>query len=237
MSAESASAKLYVERDHRYVHHYTVSLITKRVFDIVIATLGLVVAAPLFAVIAIAIKRDSPGPVFFKQVRVGKKRRLFSMWKFRKMPHELSEQGPMLTARDDGRLTRVGYWLERTKLDELPQLLNVLASEMSVVGPRPEVTKFVDRATPEFWDQALSVKPGIFGANQIRYRNEADLYPKDCEDLEAYYLRHILPAKLEVVAEYAQRCNVLRDVGLLVRGVGATLLCRPAGARGEQEGR
>jgi lipopolysaccharide/colanic/teichoic acid biosynthesis glycosyltransferase len=227
MSAESASAKLYVERDHRYVHHHTFWLITKRVFDIVVATLGLAVAAPLFAVIAIAIKRDSPGPVFFKQLRVGKKRRLFAMWKFRKMPHELPEQGPMLTARDDCRLTRVGHWLERTKLDELPQLLNVLSSEMSVIGPRPEVTNFVDRATPELWDQALSVKPGIFGPNQIRYRNEADLYPKDCEDLENYYLHHILPAKLEVDAEYARRSNVFRDVWLLVRGVAVTVLSRP----------
>ena len=224
MGADSVAAELYLERDHRYLHHHAFWLVTKRVFDIVVATLGLVVAAPLFALIAIAIKRDSPGPVFFKQVRVGKKRRPFAMWKFRKFPHQLPEQGPMLTARDDCRLTRVGYWLERTKLDELPQLLNVLASEMSVVGPRPEVPKFVDRAQPELWDQALSVKPGIFGANQIRYRNEADLYPKDCEDLEAYYLHHILPAKLEVDAEYAQRSNVLRDVWLLVRGVAATLL-------------
>jgi lipopolysaccharide/colanic/teichoic acid biosynthesis glycosyltransferase len=226
MGAESASAKLYVERDHRYVHHHTFWLITKRVFDIVIATLGIVVAAPLFAGIALAIKIDSRGPVFFKQVRVGKKRHLFAMWKFRKMPHEMPEQGPMLTSRNDGRLTRVGYWLERTKLDELPQLLNVLASEMSVVGPRPEVTKFVDRTTPELWDQALSVKPGIFGPNQIRYRNEADLYPKDCEDLEAFYLHEILPAKLEVDAAYAQRSNVLRDLWLLARGVGATVLNR-----------
>ncbi|MEN8160650.1 MAG: sugar transferase [Myxococcota bacterium] len=223
MGAESASAKLYVAQDHRYLHKHTVSLVSKRVFDIVVATLGLVVAAPLFAMIAIAIKSDSPGPIFFKQARVGRKRRLFSMWKFRKMPHELPEQGPMLTARDDCRLTRVGHWLERTKLDELPQLLNVLASEMSVIGPRPEVPRFVDRATAELWDQALSVKPGIFGPNQIRYRNEAELYPKDCEDLEAYYLRHILPAKLEVDARYAQTANVFRDVWLLVRGLIATV--------------
>jgi lipopolysaccharide/colanic/teichoic acid biosynthesis glycosyltransferase len=135
------------------------------------------------------------------------------------MPHDLPEQGPMLTARNDHRLTRVGHWLERSKLDELPQLLNVLSSEMSVVGPRPEVPKFVDRATPELWDLALSVKPGIFGPNQVRYRNEADLYPRDCEDVEAFYLRHILPAKLEVDARYAQGSNPFTDVWLLVRGV------------------
>ena len=193
-------------------------LITKRVFDIVIATVGLLVATPLFIVIAIAIKRDSPGPVFFRQLRVGRKRRPYAMWKFRKMPDDLPEQGPMLTARNDQRLTRVGYWLERTKLDELPQLLNVLSSDMSVVGPRPEVSKFVDRDSPELWDQVLSVKPGIFGPNQIRYRNEADLYPPGC-DIEAFYLNSILPAKLEVDARYARTAHWLADVGLLVRGV------------------
>jgi lipopolysaccharide/colanic/teichoic acid biosynthesis glycosyltransferase len=193
--------------------------VPKRVFDIVVAGLGLLITAPLFLAIGILIKRDSPGPVFFRQVRVGKKRRPFAMWKFRKMPHEMPEQGPLLTARNDRRLTRIGRWLERTKLDELPQLLNVLASEMSIVGPRPEVPRFVDRATPELWDQVLSVKPGIFGPNQVRYRNEADLYPKDCADVEAYYLRHILPAKLEVDARYARRSNPVTDVWLLVRGV------------------
>jgi lipopolysaccharide/colanic/teichoic acid biosynthesis glycosyltransferase len=219
MGLEAAPADLCEAGARGYLHRGVIWHVTKRVFDMVIAGLGLLVTAPLFLGIAIAIKHDSPGPVFFRQVRVGKKRRPFAMWKFRKMPHDLPEQGPMLTARNDRRLTRVGHWLERTKLDELPQLLNVLASEMSIVGPRPEVPKFVDRATPELWDLALSVKPGIFGPNQVRYRNEADLYPKDCEDVEAFYLRHILPAKLEVDARYARRSNPFGDVWLLVRGV------------------
>jgi lipopolysaccharide/colanic/teichoic acid biosynthesis glycosyltransferase len=222
MGVETAPADLCAAEARGYLQRGVFWLVAKRVFDVVLAGLGLVVAGPLFLAIAIAVKRDSPGPVFFRQLRIGRKRRPFAMWKFRKMPHDLPEQGPMLTARNDRRLTRVGRWLERTKLDELPQLLNVLASEMSIVGPRPEVPKFVDRATPELWDLALSVKPGIFGPNQIRYRNEADLYPRDCADLEAFYLRHILPAKLEVDADYAQRANPFRDAWLLVRGVLAT---------------
>ena len=222
MGIDTASADLCEATARGYLQRGMLWHMAKRVFDVVVAGLGLVAAAPLFLAIAIAIKRDSPGPVFFGQVRIGRKRRLFAMWKFRKMPHDLPEQGPMLTARNDHRLTRVGHWLERTKLDELPQLLNVLASEMSIVGPRPEVPKFVDRATPDLWDLALSVKPGIFGPNQVRYRNEADLYPKDCTDLEAFYLRHILPAKLEVDARYARRSNLFGDVWLLVRGVLAT---------------
>ena len=206
----------------RYLQRGGFFLAGKRVFDIICGGLGLLVAAPLFLLIALAIKLDSPGPVFFRQQRVGRKRRLFSMWKFRKMPHDLPEQGPMLTARNDRRLTRVGRWLERSKLDELPQLLNVLASEMSLVGPRPEVPRFVDRATPERWDLVLSVKPGIFGPNQIRYRNEGDLYPTSCADIEAFYQHHILPGKLAVDARYAQEASLLGDVWLLLRGVLAT---------------
>ena len=222
MGVETAPVEFCEAAERGYLQLGMAWLVAKRVFDVIVSGLGLVLAGPLFLAIAFAIKRDSPGPVFFRQVRIGRKRRPFAMWKFRKMPDDLPEQGPMLTARNDRRLTRVGRWLERTKLDELPQLLNVLASEMSIVGPRPEVPKFVDRATPELWDLALSVKPGIFGPNQIRYRNEAELYPKDCEDIESFYLRHILPDKLDVDARYARRSNVFGDAWLLVRGVLAT---------------
>ena len=159
---ETTEADLSALASGRYLRKGLPWLASKRAFDLVIASAGLLIAAPLFLAIAIAIKRDSPGPVFFRQLRVGRKRRPFSMWKFRKMPDDLPEQGPMLTTRNDQRLTRVGYWLERTKLDELPQLLNVLCGEMSVIGPRPEVEKFVDSASPELWDQVLSVKPGSF---------------------------------------------------------------------------
>jgi lipopolysaccharide/colanic/teichoic acid biosynthesis glycosyltransferase len=218
MGTEAAEAELAGAQNGSYLRKGLLWLAAKRAFDLVVASAGLLIAAPLFAAIAIAIKRDSPGPVFFRQVRVGRKRRPFAMWKFRKMPDDLPEQGPLLTSRNDQRLTRVGYWLERTKLDELPQLLNVLSGEMSVVGPRPEVPKFVDRALSELWNQVLSVKPGIFGPNQIRYRNEAELYPPGC-DIEAFYLEKLLPGKLEVDALYARHAHPLGDVVLLLRGV------------------
>jgi lipopolysaccharide/colanic/teichoic acid biosynthesis glycosyltransferase len=219
MGVETAGADLSGESAGRYLRRGWLGLVRKRLFDLAVAVAGVLVAAPLFAAIALAIKLDTRGPVFFRQVRVGRHRRPFSMWKFRKMPHDLREQGPMLTARDDRRLTRVGFWLERTKLDELPQLLNVLSGDMSVVGPRPEVPKFVDRASAELWDQVLSVKPGIFGPNQIRFRNEADLYPPDCADLEEYYLLHILPEKLLVDARYAHSSGWFGDLSLLLRGL------------------
>jgi lipopolysaccharide/colanic/teichoic acid biosynthesis glycosyltransferase len=188
----------------------------KRVFDLVIAVLGLMLAAPLFLIIAILIKLDSPGPVLFPQVRVGRHRRRFRMWKFRKMSDKLEKPGPSLTRRHDHRLTAVGRFLERTKLDELPQLLNVLWGDMSIVGPRPEVPKFIEHY-PDRWDVVLSVKPGLFGPTQLRYRNESELYPPNCENVEAFYVRYILPAKLELDAEYARSIGVVHDLALLVR--------------------
>jgi lipopolysaccharide/colanic/teichoic acid biosynthesis glycosyltransferase len=191
---------------------------SKRTFDLVLAGAALIVLAPVFAAIAALIKLDSRGPIFFGQVRVGRNRRLFRMWKFRKMHHNLPEQGPNLTCRDDARLTRIGRLLERTKLDELPQFFNVLAGDMSIIGPRPEIPLFVAHY-PEQWDRVLAVKPGIFGPCQIRFRNESELYPPACTDLEGYYIRHILPEKLALDAAYASRRSLLSDVRVLVHAV------------------
>jgi lipopolysaccharide/colanic/teichoic acid biosynthesis glycosyltransferase len=194
----------------------------KRTFDLAIAGFGLILAAPLFLIIAALIKLDSPGPVFFLQERVGLRRRRFLMWKFRKMHNRLSKPGPSLTKRHDPRLTTIGRFLERTKLDELPQLLNVIWGDMSIVGPRPEVPKFIEQY-PDRWEVVLSVKPGIFGPNQLRYRNESELYPPGCENVEAYYIDHILPAKLDFDAEYARSIGVVQDLAILVRCAAVTL--------------
>ncbi len=190
----------------------------KRIFDLVIAGTALVVLAPVFLLIAVLIKLDSRGPVFFGQVRVGRDRRLFRMWKFRKMYHDMPEQGPNLTSRHDSRLTGIGRILERTKLDELPQFFNVLLGEMSLIGPRPELPMFVEHY-PERWDRVLSVKPGIFGPCQLRFRNESELYPPECKDLENYYIRHILPDKLAIDADYAAHCSLTSDLLMLVRAL------------------
>jgi hypothetical protein len=140
------------------------------------------------------------------------------MIKFRKMPEDLTSPGPMLTTRYDRRLTRVGRALERTKLDELPQLLNVLLGHMSIIGPRPEVPQFVQN-NEELWDVVLSTKPGIFGPSQLANRNESELYPPGQEDIEGYYVEHILPEKLALDAAYAQNASITGDVGLLMRGI------------------
>jgi lipopolysaccharide/colanic/teichoic acid biosynthesis glycosyltransferase len=208
---------------HAYLRHGTATLAVKRVFDIAVALAGLVVSAPLFGVIAILIKLDSAGPVFFRQTRVGLQRRRFQMWKFRKMYADLPRQGPLLTARHDARMTRLGRFLERTKLDELPQLLNVLRGDMSVIGPRPEVEKFVDYYQYR-WDDVLSVKPGIFGVNQIRYRNESELYPSDCADLERFYVERLLLNKLKQDGRYAHETLLARDLWLLLHGVWVSVM-------------
>jgi lipopolysaccharide/colanic/teichoic acid biosynthesis glycosyltransferase len=191
----------------------------KRTFDLLFAVVGLILFAPLFLLIALLIKLDSPGPVFFRHLRVGRCRRLFWMWKFRKMHDNLAQPWPRLTRRYDARLTRMGQILERTKLDELPQLFNVLVGDMSVIGPRPEVPKFVEEHYEEEWDKVLTVKPGLIGPCQLRFRNESELYPDECRDMEAYYVAHILPAKLAIDAEYASRYRLFSDAMILVCGV------------------
>ncbi len=193
-----------------------------RTLDILIGAVGLLFAAPLFGLVAILIKTESPGPVFFSQMRIGLHRKRFKMLKFRKMRDDLPVQGPSLTRRHDTRLTAVGAFLERTKLDELPQLVNVLKGDMSIVGPRPEVPKFVE-VKPALWDEVLSVKPGIFGPNQLTNRNESELFPKDCKDLEAFYVQELLPPKLRVDAEYARNCSPWLYLSLLVRCLFASL--------------
>ncbi len=194
----------------------------KRAFDLTVAVTALVVLAPLFLLLALLIKLDSRGPVFFRQVRVGRHRRHFLMWKFRKMHHDMPSQGPNLTRRYDTRMTRIGRILERTKFDELPQFFNVLSGDMSIIGPRPELVPFVEYYS-EQWDRVLVVKPGIFGPCQVRFRNESELYPPGCRDIENYYVEHILPAKLVIDAEYAARYSLLGDAVLLVRTVWACL--------------
>ncbi|MFW6158304.1 MAG: sugar transferase [Planctomycetota bacterium] len=194
-----------------------------RIFDLLVSGFLLVLTGPIFAAVAVLIKLDSPGPVFFLQERVGRGWRRFRMFKFRKMFQEVGTNGPGLTARYDPRVTRVGSWLERTKLDELPQLINVFLGQMSLVGPRPELPRFTGEPHRELWDAVLSVRPGIFGPSQIAHRNESELYPEDCKNVEAFYVEHILPAKLERDAAYARRKSLWYDLGILLRGVWASL--------------
>ena len=195
---------------------------SKRISDVVLAGLGLLLTWPLFLVIALLIKLDSRGPVFFRQERVGKDGRPFRIFKFRTMVNDAYRLGPKLTQKRDPRVTRIGQILRWLKLDELPQLLNVLRGDMGLVGPRPEDPHFVRLYTPR-QRAVLAIRPGIVGPSQILGRDELELYPEGV-DTEEYYISHILPAKLETDLEYVRHANLWHDLTLLVRGITVTIL-------------
>jgi lipopolysaccharide/colanic/teichoic acid biosynthesis glycosyltransferase len=188
----------------------------KRVLDCTVACLGLLLLAPLFGLIALSIKLDSPGSVFFAHERVGRYGRKFKVLKFRTMVKDAPKRGGAITAGHDPRITRIGRILRKTKLDELPQLWNVLRGEMSLVGPRPEVEKYVELWDPQLREIVLSVRPGITGLTQIRYRHEESLLAQQ-PDPETYYRETLLPLKLQSDAEYVQKRSLWFDVSLLWR--------------------
>jgi lipopolysaccharide/colanic/teichoic acid biosynthesis glycosyltransferase len=189
----------------------------KRCMDLFFCGAGLVVLSPLFAVIMLLIRCDSKGPVFFRQERVGKNHRLFFIYKFRTMVKNAEKLGPGLSRSGDTRITRIGRFLRKYKLDELPQLFNVLKGEMSLVGPRPEVPRYVDLYKPEY-AMILKVKPGITDYASIRFRNEGELL-NTTEDIERHYIEEILPQKMEYYRRYIESRTVLRDLGIIIRTV------------------
>lgn len=190
----------------------------KRLFDIVVAAVGLVVFSPLFVLLAIWIRLDSSGPVLYRGERVGKDGRLFHMFKFRSMAENAAQIGPRITARGDQRVTRQGRFLRGTKLDELPQLLNVLRGEMSMVGPRPEDPRYVALYTPE-QRRVLSVRPGITSPASVAYRDEeAMLRHHNVDDL---YARVLMPRKLEMDLAYIERMDLWSDLKVIAMTIRA----------------
>lgn len=185
----------------------------KRMFDIIASAMGLLVLSPILIVVAIWIKLDSPGPVFYRQVRVGRGNKDFRIFKFRSM-RVGSDKGSQITiGGHDSRITRSGYWLRKTKIDELPQLINVLIGDMSLVGPRPEVRHYVDYWTEEQM-HVLDVRPGITDPASIRYRNENELLEK-AEDPEKYYIEVIMQDKIKLYLEYVEKHGFFYDIALI----------------------
>jgi lipopolysaccharide/colanic/teichoic acid biosynthesis glycosyltransferase len=192
----------------------------KRLFDIVVSLAALLLLALPMLAVAAWIKLDSPGPVFFRQQRVGRHGVPFAIHKFRTMRHGVG--GLALTVGDDARITRAGRWLRRTRLDELPQLLDVLAGDMSLVGPRPEVPRYVALYPPGLRDRALAVRPGITDPASLAYIDEAALLAA-AADPEREYVERILPAKLQAAAAYAERATLASDIAVLARTARALL--------------
>jgi lipopolysaccharide/colanic/teichoic acid biosynthesis glycosyltransferase len=184
----------------------------KRAFDVVAAVVGLVLLAPLFLLVAAWIRLDSPGPVFFRQERVGRGGRPFRIHKFRTMRVEAG--GPALTVGADPRITRAGAFLRRTKIDELPQLLDVLRGDMSVVGPRPEVARYVAAYPPALREKVLSVRPGITDPASLQFRDESSLLAR-AADPEREYREVVLPAKLRLAADYVDTASLGGDLRLI----------------------
>jgi lipopolysaccharide/colanic/teichoic acid biosynthesis glycosyltransferase len=180
----------------------------KRGFDLAAALLGLGLLAPLFAVIAAVVKLTSPGPVFYRAPRVGLGGALFGLYKFRSMHAEAPRLGPGITRAGDPRITPVGAWLRRYKLDELPQLINVVRGEMSLVGPRPEDPRYVARYSPE-QRRVLTVRPGLTSVASVRYRHEEALLVG--EDWEQTYLQVVMPDKLRLELAYLDGWNLSAD--------------------------
>lgn len=189
-------------------------MILKRLFDVVVSALGLVVLLPLFISIGVWIKLDSRGPVFFRQDRVGLHGRLFRIHKFRTMLVQEQGDGPAITTREDRRITRAGQFLRRYKLDELPQLIDVLKGDMSLVGPRPEVPRYMACYPEQDRVKVLSVRPGMTDWASLRFRDESALLD-DATDFERVYTDEILPIKRKLYLEYVENRTFVEDLKIL----------------------
>ncbi len=190
----------------------------KRALDIVAAATGLVVLSPVLTACALAVKMSSPGPVLFRHRRVGRFKRLFDLVKFRTM---LDRPGAPITSAGDPRVTGVGRVLRRYKLDELPQLVNVLRGDMSLVGPRPEIPRYVEKFEREY-DRILQVRPGITDFAAIEYRDEEKILARSV-DPEQAYVEEVLPAKIRLYDRYLSERSLTTDLSLIFRTIGAIL--------------
>ncbi|NFS28507.1 sugar transferase [Clostridium botulinum] len=191
--------------------------IVKRIFDFVCSTLGIIILSPIFILISIMIKTGSDGPVFFKQIRVGEDGKDFEILKFRTMVVDAEKLGKQITVGNDNRITKIGSFLRKYKLDELPQLINVFKGDMSLVGPRPEVPRYV-KIYNDVQRKVLEVKPGITDLASIRYKDENALLGK-AENPEEFYINTIMPDKLALNLEYINKSNVFFDIYIIVKTI------------------
>lgn len=194
----------------------------KRLFDIVFSSVGIILCLPIFIIAAVLIKLDSFGPVFFTQERIGKDFRPFRIFKFRTMKYDAEQNGPKITIKGDNRITRSGSLLRKYKIDELPQLFNVLKGDMSFVGPRPEIREYVILFKSAY-ETLLSIRPGITDPASLRYSNEEVLLSHSA-DWEDNYRNNVLPAKLKLSLQYVENSNLITDMKLIIRTIVKTTL-------------
>ena len=187
----------------------------KRIFDIVVSLVGLILLLPLLVFVAVLIKLDSRGPIFFRQQRIGMVFRPFQILKFRTMIDNAQRRGGLITFARDTRITRVGRILRQTKIDELPQLINVLRGDMTFVGPRPEVPEFVELFRQDY-EEILTVRPGMTDLASLKYRDEATVLGHSANPQEEY-LRRVLPDKINLNKEYIKRSSFFFDLTLILK--------------------
>lgn len=189
---------------------------SRRLLDLLLAVPALLLLLPLLGLLALWVRMDSPGPALFRQTRVGQGGRPFEILKFRTMVHAPQDAGLALTVGDDARITRCGRWLRRTRLDELPQLVNVVRGEMALVGPRPEVPRYVALYPAALRERVLALRPGITDPSSLAHLDEASELAA-APDPERHYVDVVLPRKLALAAAYADRAGVRSDLGVIVR--------------------
>lgn len=211
------SMKLYQNIEGK-LEEKKVQIILKRIFDFMCSLIGLAILSPFFLVIAILIKIDSKGPVFFKQRRIGKNGQPFEIYKFRTMVMDAESLGKQITVGKDPRITKVGHFLRSYKLDEFPQLINVLIGNMSLVGPRPEVPRYVETYN-DVQRKVLLVKPGITDYASIKFRNENDILGKS-NNPEEDYINIIMPTKLDLNLKYIDEMSLIYDIKLIFQTIG-----------------
>jgi lipopolysaccharide/colanic/teichoic acid biosynthesis glycosyltransferase len=214
---ESLEETLSSEEIDQILNKRKFQLVLKRIFDIVVSFIGLLILLPIFLIIAIVIKLDSKGPVFFKQVRVGKSGKEFRIFKFRTMIVDAEKKGMQITVDGDSRITKSGNFLRKSKMDELPQLINVLIGDMSFVGPRPEVPKYVAMYNGN-QRSILKIKPGITDLASIEYRDENSILAQS-ENSEKTYIDEIMPRKIELNFKYIENMSVIYDIRLIIETI------------------
>lgn len=210
-----------VEKYYKLLSKRPLALVVKRLFDIVAAFLILIILSPVFLVVALAIKLDSKGPVFFRQVRVTQYGREFKIFKFRTMVVNAESLGTQVTTKNDARITGVGRFLRKVRLDEIPQLFNILLGDMSFVGTRPEVPKYVNRYTKEMM-ATLLLPAGVTSEASIRYKDE-DLLLADAEDADETYINKVLPEKMKYNLKSLENFSFLGDIRTMLRTATAVI--------------
>ena len=213
--------------NHTITHTYLSSsivnpLFAKRIFDLMFILPGIIAILPVFLGIILLIKRNDSGPILFKQIRVGQHGKQFKVLKFRTMIVDAEKQGPKVTTGKDSRITQVGHYLRKYKLDELPQLFNVLKGDMSLVGPRPEVPEYVEFYSEKQKEVVLSIPPGITDLASIEFRNENELLTNSSDPVEEYKEK-VLPIKLAYYEEYVSKRSLLLDFKIILKTLSAII--------------